>query len=234
MIVSIHQPSYFPWLGLLDKISKSQVFILMDEVQFSDSGFQHRNVFLEAKGKPCYLILPVNKKGYTEKSFRQLRLADNYWQKKHRKFFLFNYKKHPYWENIFSQIEFIFEKRYEFLIDVVWDSMKVLFNMLGINVKVHFQSELDYDRSFKKSDLVLELVKSVEADVYLSGKGAKNYLDVNRFSSAGVEVMFNHFVHPIYPQKNASKFIEGLSTLDLLFNCGIEGSRKIFWQNVRK
>ncbi len=231
MIVAIHQPSYFPWLGLLDKISKSEVFILMDEVQFSDSGFQHRNIFLEAKGRNCYLILPVSKRGYTERPFRELRLADNYWQKKHRKFFLFNYKKHPYWEEIFPRIEFIFERRYEFLIDVVWDSMKVLFNMLAIEVKVQFQSELDYNRSVKKSDLVLELVKAVGGDVYLSGEGAKGYLDVDRFSSSGVKVVFNHFVHPVYPQRNASEFIEGLSSLDLLFNCGIEGARKIFWEN---
>ena len=52
MITAIHQPSYFPWLGWMDKINKCDQFILMDEVQLSDRAYQHRNLFLTNTGQP--------------------------------------------------------------------------------------------------------------------------------------------------------------------------------------
>jgi len=34
MIVSIHQPNYLPWMGLMHKILESDIFIVLDDVQF--------------------------------------------------------------------------------------------------------------------------------------------------------------------------------------------------------
>ena len=64
MMVSIHQPSYFPWLGLLDKIEKSNTFVILDTVQFNDNAFQSRNIFLNHNGAVQYLTIPVQKKNY--------------------------------------------------------------------------------------------------------------------------------------------------------------------------
>ena len=45
MIVSIHQPNYLPWIGFFDKIKRSDVFVLLDDVQFprGKKHFGHRN-----------------------------------------------------------------------------------------------------------------------------------------------------------------------------------------------
>ena len=69
MIVSIHQPSYFPWLGLLDKIEKSDTFVLLDNVQFNDNAFQSRNIFLNHNGEVQYLTIPVQKKIIKKRCF---------------------------------------------------------------------------------------------------------------------------------------------------------------------
>ena len=61
MIVSIHQPSYFPWLGWLHKVNNSDVFIMMDEVQLSDSAYQHRNIFLDKEGNEKYLNIGITR-----------------------------------------------------------------------------------------------------------------------------------------------------------------------------
>lgn len=62
MITAIHQPSYFPWLGWMDKINKCDQFILMDEVQLSDRAYQHRNLFLTNTGQQKFLTIGIQKK----------------------------------------------------------------------------------------------------------------------------------------------------------------------------
>ena len=46
MKISIHQPSYWPWLGLLHKIRLSDADVILDNVNISKGSFQYRNQFL--------------------------------------------------------------------------------------------------------------------------------------------------------------------------------------------
>ena len=41
--VSIHQPDFIPYFGFFNKISKSDTFVIMDNVQLSKSGWTHRD-----------------------------------------------------------------------------------------------------------------------------------------------------------------------------------------------
>ena len=78
------------------------------------------------------------------------------------------------------------------------------------------------------ADLVLEICRAVRADAFLGGIGAsRRYLDPARFRRAGVEVLWQEFQHPRYPQHPLDQpFTPGVSALDLLFNCG-PGSRAV-------
>ena len=42
MIVTIHQPNFAPWTGYFDKMTKADVFVLLDTVPFTKGGFQNR------------------------------------------------------------------------------------------------------------------------------------------------------------------------------------------------
>ena len=43
LIVSAHQPNFMPYLGFFDKMMKSDVFVIRDEVLFTKRDFHHRN-----------------------------------------------------------------------------------------------------------------------------------------------------------------------------------------------
>ncbi len=229
-IVSIHQPSYFPWIGLLDKINSSDIFILMDDTQLADRAYQHRNIFFSNNGQKHMLTIPINKKNYRNKSIRELVISSDDWQKKHKRFIIDNYKKYPFFEEVYSQIDFIFSKEYIYLFDVLKDSMIVILNMLLIDTKIFLQSDLNYDKNSQKEDLIVSILKSVKHEdiTYISGIGAKCYQEKKNFSNEGIELVYQEFNHPIYNQhKNKNDFISGLSALDILFNIGIEESRKV-------
>lgn len=81
MIVSIHQPSYFPWLGLLDKIEKSDLYIYFNSVQLTDNAYQNRNIFLSNQIKEHLLTIPISKKNYLTKTIDKLEVIDNRWKK---------------------------------------------------------------------------------------------------------------------------------------------------------
>lgn len=233
-IVSIHQPSYFPWLGLLDKIYKSDTFVLLDNVQFNDNAFQSRNIFLNHNGEVQYLSIPISKKDYQNKTIRDLKISDHRWQKKHKGFLTANYKKHPYFDEIYPYIEDVYNKKYEYLIDVLYDSMKVTNDMLNINTEIILASDLDYDKTLTKDELVLAILKSVDAKEYISGTGAKAYQDDKKFEDNNIVLKYQEFKHPVYEQKNSSEFKMGLSILDVLFNLGCKKSENLLKEGVVK
>ena len=235
MKVAIHQPHYFPWMGYFDKMAKVDKFIIMDDVQLEDSSVMVRNKFLENTGVEKLLSLNVDKKGYLEKKCRELNLKD--WQKvrkKHSKFWYYNYKNAPYLNEIWAKISCIFEKNYELLIELQMDIIMIFIELLNIKTEIVFQSSLKYDIETKKNDLVLELCQKIEADVYLSGNGAKKYMDDSTFLKNNIKVIYQKFKYPEYKQFSSLEFIPNLSILDMFFNLGIIESNKVFWKNVEE
>lgn len=226
-IVSIHQPSYFPWLGLLHKIKKSTKFILMDEVQLSDSAFQHRNVFLTRDGKEKKLTVNISKKSYKDKFIKDLEISNRNWRTDHVNFIKENYRNTPFFHEVMPILDEFYSIDSFKLIDVLERSMRISMDLMNIKTEVVKMSELNYDRSKRKGQLVLSLVQNSGVRTYLSGKGAEEYLNVKEFSDCGFEVFFQEFKHPQYYQCNSKDFVPGLSCLDLLFNNGIELSRSL-------
>jgi hypothetical protein len=230
MVLSMHQPSYFPWLGMLDKIRNCDVFMVMDEAQLSDSAYQHRNLFPTADGKTRFLTIPFVKQGYLRKSFREIEIASSDWRPKHLDFIRNTYHKHPFASAVMPRIERFFATEFQLLGDAVIASMRLSFELFGINTRIILQSEMQYDRSLRRTDLVVALARAAGAQHYLSGVGAKAYLDESAFSG-GPTLRYNVFHHPRYPQHNLATFHPGLTCLDALFNLGEDGAQALFGQN---
>jgi len=119
----------------------------------------------------------------------------------------------------------ILETRWERLEELNHRLIDFCRDALGIRTPMLGSSELKI--SGAKSDMVLNMCREVGADVYLAGAGAsKGYLDVPAFERAGIRVVWQDFAHPRYPQHPASGvFIEKLSALDFIFNCGPESAQ---------
>jgi hypothetical protein len=230
MILSIHQASYFPWLGLLDKVSKSDVYMVMDEVQLSDNAYQHRNLFLTADGKVRFLTIPIVRKNYLARKYHEIEIARDDWRSSHINFIRNTYGRHPFASDMLPPLERFFARSYRLLAEAVMASMRLSFELFGITTRVVLQSEMDYDRSLRRGDLVVALARAAGAHCYLSGSGGRAYLDETAFGG-DLQLRYNDFHHPHYAQKGAAAFQPGLACLDALFNLGTPGARALLSAN---
>ena len=81
MLVAIHQLHYLPWLRYLEKIQRSDVFIVLDDIQFNKNGWQNRNKLKTASG-PVTLTVPVRARAHQNLS--EVRIHNEVdWRKKH-------------------------------------------------------------------------------------------------------------------------------------------------------
>lgn len=234
MKAAIHQPHYFPWLGYFDKMAKADVFVLLDQVQFEKSSQMIRNRVLDPNGEIKFLTISGDTKDFLNREYRELAVKDvPQWTERQMNAIKSYYRKALSAKEMFPLLEEFFQKDYSTICQWVCGSIELVRNLLNIRTPLVYQSTINYDRQKRKSDLVYAICKAIDANTYFSGRGASvEYLNREKFAENGVKIVFQDFTHPVYPQCNSREFVPGISVLDMLFNCGIEESRRIFWENV--
>jgi hypothetical protein len=95
--------------------------------------------------------------------------------------------------------------------------IKVVLQNLQIDTPLIMASQLDVVG--ESTDLLISICKAVNADIYFSGFGGREYQEDILFQEAGISVKYTDFGHPIYPQLWGD-FVSNLSIVDLLFNVG--------------
>ena len=223
MIVAIHQPEYLPWLGFFKKMMNVELFVFLDDVQFRKKGWQNRNRIRINDGTTL-LSIPVHTHSYPKINEVTIDNEKN-WSMRHKKSILYNYARAPYFGEIKDFIESIFEKKFQYLVDLNTEIIKFIMNELEIKSKIVFSSELEISK--KGSDRVLDICKAVGADHYITGTfWAESNLRVEEFKKSNIDVEFQKFQHPIYKQIHG-EFIPEMSIIDLLFNEGRKEAKKI-------
>ena len=222
MIVSIHQPEHLPYLGFFNKMSRCDKYVILDDVQYTKNNFQNRNKIISKNNQEIWLTVPVSIKNHTKKTIKDIKVANvGNWQKKYLKTIEQVYSKHKYFELYIDEIKGIICKDYTYLIDLNMDFICFFRNIFNISNELLFSSTLDIN-SFK-SDRIVDICRVLDATVYLSGNGAKGYLNKDLFENENIKLVFQDYQHPTYESKN---FMPYLSSIDLAMNCG-PGSEKI-------
>ena len=211
-----HQPNYLPWLGFFDKMSKCDVFVIEDTVQFIYHEFQNRNKIKTNNGIR-WLTVPV-KEGRKRKKFSEILIAnEKNWSRSHWLTLKMNYGKSPHWSDFCNFFEVTYNKKWDKLIDLNLHLIKGVMDFLDIEKELVLASSLNV--SGEKNDLIIAQCKALDAKTYLSGTGALTYMDIDKFKREGINVVFQEFKHPTYPQL-WGEFIENLSIVDYLFCVG--------------
>jgi hypothetical protein len=220
--VAIHQPNYIPWPGYFHKISACDVFVYLDAVQYPRGrSFAARNRIKTANGVR-FLTIPVSvPKGHSGKaSYLEVEFADDPWQERHLKTLEQSYRRAEWFDEVFPLYARELEQHAR-LIDLNLALIEDFCSYLSITTPRLRLSQLV--PSFgTKTELVIDICHAVGATVYLAGGGAsRTYLDEGLLNENGIELRFDEFTTPVYPQLWGT-FEPQLSIIDMLFNCGIE------------
>ena len=220
MIVGIHQPNFLPWLGYFYKMTKCDVFVLLDNAQYTKNSFVNRNKIKTSQGA-IWLTVPVKIKGRFGQLVKEVEINNMVkWQKKHLKTLDMNYKKAKFFEQIFPGLKAVYYANdWSNLCELNIRLLEWVLSILGLEKRLVRASELNVER--ESTRLLINIVKELGGDVYLSGFGGAKYQEEQLFEEAGITLKYYEFENPIYPQL-WSGFVPNLSIIDLLFNCGPE------------
>ena len=193
MIVSIHQPDYISYLGYFYKISKSDVFVYLDDAQFSNDNMHHWNRIKTPQGE-CRLKVPVEQ-----------HLGDAI----------------PYFDEIFPKFKELLCAEYPSISEMNIAINTWIAQGFGFEAKMYKSSDLPIHTV--REERVIDIVKHFDGDTYISGNGAKAYQVDEHFSDKGIDLVYTDYKPIEYPQlwKKAG-FLPYMSTLDYLMNCGFD------------
>ena len=226
--VAILQPGYLPWLGFFDQLARSDVFVIYDDVQFDKHGWRNRNRIKTPAG-PHWLTVPVlhSGKNFPPNLAVEIDRAQP-WPRKQIGSIRQFYGRAPHLARYLPELEEMLHRPWNLLVDLDLALIGLLARWLGLERPLLRSSALGIGGG--QSERLLQHCRHFGATRYLSGSAARDYLDVALFARHGVEVVWQDYAHPVYPQLHGD-FVSHLSTLDLLLNCG-EQSRSILASGV--
>jgi hypothetical protein len=227
--VAIIQSNYIPWKGYFDVIHDVDLFIFLDDVQYTVRDWRNRNKIKTAQGLR-WLTVPVG--ADRNRLIHEVEIADDGWNKTHWETLRQNYSKTPHFK-LYGEF---FEQVY---LGTKWEKLSELNQYLikkisrdFLGIETEFIDSRDLNASRSKQDRLIDLLLKTGADYYLSGPAARDYINEKGFADAGIELQYKDYSgYPEYPQPYPP-FEHGVTVLDLLFNCGPSSVDFIWgWRN---
>ncbi len=217
------QPTYLPWVGYFSLIQSVDYFIFLDDVQYSKQSWQSRNKIL-ISGSPEWLTVPVIKPNGLQTQIRHVLVDDRQkWREKHIEKLAVNYGAHSFFHNISFVNDILLDCSKKNIANININIITAISQYLKIQTKFLLSSSFDIKAS--RSEKLYLLSNEVNADIYVSPMGSKEYLAEDHFEELyPIKLEFFSHTPKQYPQASSASFIEKLSIYDLLVNCGKSSS----------
>lgn len=187
-------PAYFGpvihYVGIVN--AENLTFEINDHYQ--KQTYRNRCFICGPNGKQLLTVPIVHAK--TNKKLKTSEIGiDNSvaWQKMHGKALYTSYRSSPFFEYYIDDLQIIFAKKYDFLLDLNLAINSAVFDCLEFNREIHVSESYE-----------IEPTNSVDYRGLINAKGRVNY-SLQKYTQ-------------VFDQKNG--FIPNLSILDLLFNEG--------------
>jgi len=136
----ILQPNYIPWRGYFDLIRKADVFIFLDDVQYTHRDWRNRNQ-IKTQAGPQWLTVPVK---HIERNQLICNVDIDYstnWQSKHRNALVTSYSKAPFFSKFEHLMDIMYSEKSNKIADLDIDSIKWISNYLNFKPQFYRSSD---------------------------------------------------------------------------------------------
>ena len=195
MKIIIH-PTYFPNIFSFKTIINSTNILFEVNDYYVKQTLRNRTSIHAANGK-LNLSVPVRFSSTKKEKYKDIRICyDSNWQKIHLKSIETAYKNSPFYDFFEDYFINFYNKKEKFLVDLNFSSIRLIFEILEKELNCSFTNEY--------------LEKYVNLTDYRTLLTNKNFNE---------KVNFKNYTQ-VFQEKNG--FIENLSSIDLIFNKGLD------------
>jgi hypothetical protein len=215
MTLAIMQPYFFPYIGYWQLINAVDTLVLYDNIQFSKSGWFHRNNIL-LNGKKTLFTIPLKKDSdslnvidrfISDEALKQINKIIGQIQN--------SYTKAPYFKEVFPLVKNIFLYDERNLFRYIHNSIVEVCSYLDINTQIIISSTVSINHSLKSQEKVIALNKAMGSIKYINPIGGTELYDIESFLNENIKLNFLESEMPKYRQSQ-DEFIPYLSIIDIL------------------
>jgi hypothetical protein len=207
-------------------------FVVADEMQFSSSGWTHRNRVYGPEGAH-WLTLPA-------RPARAQRICDVPldpavpWARTHLETLRHFYARSPHAADLLAALAPGLDPSATRLIDASLPVLRFLADALGVRTPLVVSSERCLEARYAAefpgdpgpTHRIIAFMKALGATELLEGESGRAYLDTALCAAHGIRVEFHEYRHPVYRQFR-EPFLSHLSVVDLLLCAGVDGARRV-------
>lgn len=219
MKVGIMQPYFLPYIGYISLIKHTDIFILLDEVQFIRHGWIERNRILKPNEGWQYIQVPIMKPSGRTTKIKDIVINNKEDWKSRVTAQLQHYKKSaPYYRRTMLLINDILSDNYDSIVSLNSVSLQKICGHLGIDtdIKIFSEMNLQIEEANEPDDWALNICKSMNSvNEYWNPIGGREFFNKHKYETNGIDLKFHNVSLDMYNQKR-DIFEPGLSVIDVL------------------
>tara|TARA_B110000483_G_scaffold58487_1_gene73058 strand:- start:4876 stop:5559 length:684 start_codon:yes stop_codon:yes gene_type:complete len=211
---------FFPWSGLLEQIRLCDNFVFYDDAQYA-RGFFNR-VQIKSRNGVSWLSVPL-KGQHRGQLINEVRISeDPYWRRKHRESFRHQYSEAPNLCDALGVLDEVYSEDCSTLADLARSSTMSLVKYFGLDAGRSFCDSSSIPTNAKSTQRLVDICLKLKTRKYLTGHGARNYLEHELFEENDMDVCYIEYGCPPREQLHGD-FTPYVSALDLVANHGKAG-----------
>ena len=230
----ILQPQFCPWIGVFEQIACADIYVHYDDVQLPQGRSFTSRVQIKTPNGVQWLTVPIVKRKSNTIQMTALS-PDNKWKEKHLRTLEHAYSKAPFKYEMLSLLTEIYQSNHETISALNIDALEKISDYY--NLGTTFYKSSDVNIGGKSTHRLIDICKHYSASRYITGWGAKNYIEHEKFDDEGIKLCYMDYQKKPYLQQHDG-FTPYVSILDLIANCGKEGkkmimSEPVYWRDFK-
>jgi hypothetical protein len=215
--VVVSQPMFLPWIGLFEQIKLADIYVHYDDVQMPRGRSFVSRVQIKVPAGSQWLSASIDHGQSKALISETFLMRDSDWRERHLNLLMQNYREADEFATMLSLAERIYAFTEDNLATFNQLTIEHLTSWLKLETEFGVSSTLGIKGSGTKR--LIDICRHYGASEYITGHGARNYLDHEAFEKHGIKVSYIDYDLRPYKQLHG-EFTPYVTILDAVANIG--------------